>query len=227
VYRQAAYAARGRPPASDPVKLLDQADVARAALYLAETEPSQADAVLRMASPGWVRSEHIDELAEEVQRGLAYLKSIAPKPPEGFASTKWKPTLEESMAFNDRLRGALRPEAAVDDLRRWKVNPRTVEAVAAVHPAALEEQRRVIRAEFQRAVASGTPFTAGERLQVATFLGDHRVAHPVHQPEFRAVLDELQAGAVQERGAMRPPRRSIRFADRNQGRAQAALEGSV
>lgn len=212
------------------VRSMTASEVKGVADELTQMDVGASELVLRMSAPGWVQATHVDEMANEATRGLAYLKQKAPMPPDNQTREAWDPTETEIEEFSDRFRATLHPETVLTDLANKRVSTPALEAVAAVHPAALSEMRNVIRAEYERNEAQEAPIDDEKRRLLSEFLGDPSVAPILEQPMMQARLHmALQQG---EQTALQQPARpkmsaakDMDIAERNQARLQRMLEG--
>lgn len=179
---------------------------------------------VHLAAPSWVTPEHVAELSDEAERGIAHLQSVAPVPPQGADAT-WMPDAQQTRDFNASLQGTLDPEALGKQFSAGSVEPATREATKAVHPAYYEQLVRAVGAKIER-IGGVEHMSSKSRRSAALLLDDHSIAPRIDQPAVSGRIAAMQAQAASnQRAPSRGRGATVSVAKDHANRLQGLMEG--
>lgn len=150
--------------------MLSGTDAATIAKQLERIEAANETLAVRVAGRPGMPEDAMTRAADEVQRGVQYLQTIAPKRPEGYAGP-WQPDFAQAARFSRGLAVAVRPQAAMDALASRELRQEHVDALRAVHPDIYARAASVAADVLEH---DGDTLGAVTRDQLRMFVGDTR-----------------------------------------------------
>jgi hypothetical protein len=158
---------------------LSQKDAARIAKEIHRATRDDETLALQASVAEGQRPRTLGQAVAEVSAGVAYLRAIAPKKPDGYFG-EWVPDIVQTARFSRGLSVALRPQTALDALAARQLRHEHVEALKQVHPAIYARAAAVAASTLQH---DGEALGPVARDQLKLFLGVPQVsALPILRP---------------------------------------------
>lgn len=167
-------------------------DAARIARELARTARDDETLALQASVGEGQRPRTLGQAVAEVSAGVAYLRTIVPKKPDGYFG-EWTPDIVQTARFARGLGVALRPQTALDALAARQLRPEHVDALRQVHPDIYARAAAVAASALRN---EGEALGPVVRDQLKMFLG---------APQTSA-LPIIQPGGGQQKQGEPPPR---------------------